>query len=67
MRSCIRACVTTLWQTRMLRDARLTVADEIENMLSYYRLTFLREIPRLYGDIEVQLGMAPAGAGAAGR
>ena len=52
----IRACVTTLWQTRMLRDQRLTVADEIENMLSYYRLTFLREIPRLYGDIEDQLG-----------
>lgn len=52
----IRSCVTTLWQTRMLRDQRLTVADEIENMLSYYRLTFLREIPRLYGDIEEQLG-----------
>ncbi len=51
----IRACVTTLWQTRMLRDSRLTVADEIENMLSYYRLTFLREIPRLYGDLEERL------------
>ena len=52
----IRSCVTTLWQTRMLRDARLTVADEIENMLSYYRLTFLREIPRLYVDLEERLG-----------
>ncbi len=52
----IRACVTTLWQTRMLRDARLTVADEIENMLSYYRLTFLREIPQLYVDLEKRLG-----------
>jgi phosphoenolpyruvate carboxylase len=58
----IRSCVTTLWQTRMLRDSRLTVADEIENMLSYYRLTFLREIPNLYGDLEEQLGIGLIGA-----
>ena len=58
----IRSCVTTLWQTRMLRDSRLTVADEIENMLSYYRLTFLREIPGLYGDLEEQLGIGLMGA-----
>jgi len=56
----IRSGVTTLWQTRMLRDSRLTVADEIENMLSYYRLTFLREIPSLYGDLEEQLGIGLA-------
>ncbi len=48
----IRARVTQLWQTRMLRLARLTVADEIENALSYYPTTFLREIPRLYREIE---------------
>ena len=52
----IRACVTTLWQTRMLRDSRLTVSDEIENALSYYRSTFLREIPRLIGRLERRLG-----------
>ncbi|WP_323123090.1 phosphoenolpyruvate carboxylase [Burkholderia alba] len=51
----LRARVTTLWQTRMLRDARLTVADEIENALSYYRATFLDELPALYGDIEAAL------------
>jgi phosphoenolpyruvate carboxylase len=51
----IRARVTQLWQTRMLRTAKLTVADEIENALSYYRTTFLREIPRLYGDLEAAL------------
>ena len=51
----LRARVTTLWQTRMLRDSRLTVADEIENALSYYRATFLREIPALYADIEEAL------------
>ena len=41
----LRARVTQLWQTRMLRTAKLTVADEIENALSYYRSTFLRQIP----------------------
>ncbi|WP_322073744.1 phosphoenolpyruvate carboxylase [Burkholderia cepacia] len=53
--SMLRARVTTLWQTRMLRDARLTVGDEIENALSYYRATFLDELPALYGDIEAAL------------
>ncbi len=48
----MRARVTQLWQTRMLRLAKLTVADEVENALSYYATTFLREIPRLYRDIE---------------
>ncbi|MDO8418467.1 MAG: phosphoenolpyruvate carboxylase [Rubrivivax sp.] len=48
----IRARVTQLWQTRMLRTARLTVDDEIENALSYYPATFLREIPRLYRELE---------------
>ena len=51
----MRARVTQLWQTRMLRTAKLTVADEIENALSYYRSTFLRQIPRLYRDIEQAL------------
>ncbi|EGJ12151.1 phosphoenolpyruvate carboxylase [Rubrivivax benzoatilyticus JA2 = ATCC BAA-35] len=48
----LRARVTQLWQTRMLRTARLTVADEIENALGYYPITFLREIPRLYRELE---------------
>jgi phosphoenolpyruvate carboxylase len=48
----LRARVTQLWQTRMLRPVKLTVADEIENALSYYPSTFLRGIPRLYRDIE---------------
>jgi phosphoenolpyruvate carboxylase len=50
----IRARVTQLWQTRMLRYRKLTVADEIENALSYYPSTFLREIPRLYRELEVR-------------
>ncbi len=52
----IRARVQQLWQTRLLRFTKLTVADEIENALSYYEATFLREIPRLYADLERDLG-----------
>lgn len=48
----IRARVTQLWQTRMLRTAKLTVADEIENAISYYHATFLRQIPRMYREVE---------------
>ena len=51
----LRARVTQLWQTRMLRTAKLTVSDEIENALSFYQTTFLREIPRLYREIEQAL------------
>jgi phosphoenolpyruvate carboxylase len=51
----IRARVTQLWQTRMLRYAKLSVADEIENALSYYRSTFLRQVPRLYEELERSL------------
>ena len=55
----MRARVMQLWQTRLLRFTKLTVADEIENALSYYESTFLREIPKLYADIEQQLGGEP--------
>lgn len=51
----LRARITQLWQTRMLRYSKLTVADEIENALSYYPATFLREIPKLYEELEEML------------
>ena len=51
----LRARIATLWQTRMLRYSKLTVADEIDNALSYYRITFLRELPALYDDIEGEI------------
>jgi phosphoenolpyruvate carboxylase len=56
----LHARVLTLWQTAMIRLARLRVIDEIENALSFYRLTFLAEVPRLYEGMEAELG---AGAG----
>ncbi|MCB1890530.1 MAG: phosphoenolpyruvate carboxylase [Rhodocyclaceae bacterium] len=51
----LRRGVLTLWQTRMLRPAKLSVLDEIANGLSYYDYTFLTQLPRLYGAIEDQL------------
>jgi phosphoenolpyruvate carboxylase len=55
----LRARVMQLWHTRLLRYSKLTVADEIENALSYYEATFLREIPKLYADLERELGNHP--------
>jgi len=51
----LRRFVLILWQTRMLRTARLTVRDEINNGLEYYRYTFLNEIPRIYAHLEKRL------------
>ncbi|MDP2001098.1 MAG: phosphoenolpyruvate carboxylase, partial [Rhodoferax sp.] len=55
----MRARVLQLWQTRLLRFTKLTVADEVENALSYYESTFLREIPKLYADLERELDDRP--------
>ena len=55
----LRARVMQLWQTRLLRFSKLTVVDEIENALSYYEATFLREIPKIYANLERELGLQP--------
>ncbi len=55
----MRARVMQLWQTRLLRYSKLTVADEVENALSYYESTFLHEIPKLYANLEQLLGQQP--------
>ncbi|MET1113652.1 MAG: phosphoenolpyruvate carboxylase [Comamonas sp.] len=55
----LRARVAQLWQTRLLRYTKLTVADEIENALSYYESTFLSEIPKLYAELEQALDGEP--------
>ena len=48
----LRAKVSQLWQTRLLRFSTLTVQNEIDNVLSYYPRTLLTAVPRLYEDIE---------------
>ncbi|MEO8143594.1 MAG: phosphoenolpyruvate carboxylase [Betaproteobacteria bacterium] len=55
----LQARILTLWQTAMLRLSRLRVIDEIENALSFYRLTFLAEVPRLYEELESAYGGRP--------
>ena len=51
----LRRFVLILWQTRMLRTSKLTVRDEINNGLEYYRYTFLNELPKIYAGLEKQL------------
>jgi phosphoenolpyruvate carboxylase len=52
----LRREVLILWKTNELRLAKPTVADEIENGLTYFRSTFLDAIPRLYAEIEDGIG-----------
>ncbi len=52
----LRARIAQLWQTRLLRDTKLSVRDEIDNAAGYYETTFLREIPAVYAELEAQLG-----------
>ena len=51
----LRSAVLRLWRTRMLRPNRLAVVDEIRNGISYFDDTFLRELPRLYGQLHDHL------------
>ena len=56
----IRRAVLTLWQTRMLRLAKLSVMDEVRNALTFYDLTFLEELPHLYNQLEDHLATLSA-------
>jgi phosphoenolpyruvate carboxylase len=60
-RKALRRAVLTLWQTSIIRNTRLRVIDEVANGLAYYDYTFLRELPRVYTDIEEQLAKIDAG------
>ncbi len=48
--------VLTIWHTRLVRPARITVADEIANALDHHRTTFLRELPAVAIHLEDLLG-----------
>jgi phosphoenolpyruvate carboxylase len=43
----IKRLVLQMWQTAMLRLTKLRVRDEVDNALSYFRASFLSEVPRL--------------------
>ena len=48
--------IALLWQTRVLRREKLTVADEVETALSYLRDVFLPVLPALYQRWDRELG-----------
>ncbi len=48
--------IRILWQTRMLRSERITVADEIDNAVSIFEKTFLPEIPALKRRLAALVG-----------
>ncbi len=51
----LRRLILGLWQTNLLRRSKLTVLDEVNNGLSYYDLTFLEELPKLYVRLEDEM------------
>ncbi|EWY37772.1 phosphoenolpyruvate carboxylase [Skermanella stibiiresistens SB22] len=53
----LRRAVLTLWQTSLLRWTKRTVIDEVQNGISFYDHTFLRELPRLYALLEDRLAL----------
>jgi phosphoenolpyruvate carboxylase len=60
----LRRAVLTVWQTNLLRQSKLAVRDEVENGLTYYDFTFLRELPKFYAALEDRLdSLDPDGAG----
>ena len=48
--------VSIFWRTRLLRNVKLGVGDEIENAVSYFERSFLPELPRLYAHWSEVLG-----------
>lgn len=48
----LRVAIATLWQTRMLRTSKLSVLDEVENGISYFRSSFLSQLPRLQQRVQ---------------
>ena len=54
----LRRQVSILWRTRLLRNVRVAVDDEIENAVSYFEHSFLPALPALYAHWQEALGNA---------
>jgi len=48
--------VSIFWRTRLLRNVKLGVDDEIDNAISYLERSFLPELPRIYAHWREVLG-----------
>ncbi len=55
--SALKREIRTLWQTRMLREVRINVSDEIDNAVSIFETTFLPEIPALKRQLAKLFGI----------
>ncbi len=53
----LRRQVAILWRTRLLRNFRVAVDDEIDNAVSYFERSFIPAIPALYAHWENLLGV----------
>ncbi len=58
----LRRQVSILWRTRLLRNSRVAVDDEIDNAVSYFERSFLPAIPALYAHWESVLGIDTSSA-----
>jgi phosphoenolpyruvate carboxylase len=52
----LRTQIHTLWRTRVLRSSKLSVLDEVENVLSFFDSTFFAAVPKLYTAVERAIG-----------
>ncbi|MCL2688652.1 MAG: phosphoenolpyruvate carboxylase [Chitinispirillia bacterium] len=52
----LRTQVLALWQTRVLRSSKLSVLDEVQNVLSFFDTTFFAAVPKLYSAVERAVG-----------
>ncbi|HKT53104.1 MAG TPA: phosphoenolpyruvate carboxylase, partial [Caulobacteraceae bacterium] len=52
----IKREISILWQTRMLREVRINVSDEIDNAVSIFERTFLPGLPRLARRLAEAIG-----------
>lgn len=52
----LRRQVSILWRTRLLRNMRVAVDDEIDNAVSYFEHSFLPALPQLYAHWMEALG-----------
>jgi len=48
--------VAIFWRTRLLRNIKIGVTDEIENAISYFERSFLKALPQLYAHWRDVLG-----------
>ena len=48
--------VSIFWRTRLLRNVKIAVSDEVENAVSYFERSFLKAVPALYDHWREVLG-----------